>query len=450
MRASRWVAGLGALGVVGTSALVLGASSPAAADDTRYNLSARGDAFYFEVNGDEIPASPKNDAGSLTAAAETKSSGGSTGYAGMPYWGNTVQYLPGTLNGIPNQFGAPDLQIPFAVLPGYVSTSSTGTPEASEDFGFGRIESRSAQDGASSSASYGAPGSIPTPNQQQTANATTESTGTTVSAVASGSSSGFVSGPLEVGHSTAIASIKQTVGRTAQVESKTFGRFAVNGQEFGFDQNGFRYLGQGMSSEDAIAGANSALNAAGIALELAPVVTDKDETGRTTYSIGGLMVTTTQDSPSGAGTFTVTYVLGRASVGAGVARIGFGTAAGAAGSGTAAATDGAAVSDGVADTAIVPSLADRLPAALTAALPAGLAADAAAVPSAVLQLGADGALVPVGEVVAGQALPKVLGVALSGSPTGARGEWLYAPLLLAGVVFLVARFGAVPGRTRSR
>src|SRR5690349_1708459 len=139
MRAPRWALALTALGTVGASAMVVGLPGSASADDTRYNLEARGDAFYFEVNGDEIPASPKNDAGSLTATAETTNSGGSKGFAGSPYFGNTVQTLPGTINGVPNQFGAGQLQIPFAVLPGFVQTASSGTPEAESDFGYGRV-----------------------------------------------------------------------------------------------------------------------------------------------------------------------------------------------------------------------------------------------------------------------------------------------------------------------
>ncbi len=139
--------------------------------------------------------------------------------------------------------------------------------------------------------------------------------------MASGCSSGFVSGPLEVGNSTAIASITQTVGEAAKIESKTFGQFSVNGQEFGFDQNGFKYAGQGQDSKEAISQANSALKNAGIQIDLAPVITDKDETGKTTYTIGGLLITTTQTSPSGSGgVFQITYILGRAKVGAAVER----------------------------------------------------------------------------------------------------------------------------------
>ncbi len=435
MRARRWALGLTALGTVGASAAVVGLPGSASADDTRYNLEARGDAWYFEVNGDEIPASPKNDAGSLTAAAETTNSGGSRGFAGMPYFGNTVQTLPGTVNGVPNQFGAGQVQLPFAMLPGFVETTSSGTPEAEQDFGYGRVKSSSSQAGATSSAFYGAPPSIPAPNQQQTASASTESKGNAVSAVAAGSSSGFVSGPLEVANSTAIASITQSVGREARVESKTFGRFSVNGQEFGFDQDGFRYAGQGQDSKEAIAQANSALKNAGMQIDLAPVVSDKDASGKTTYTIGGLRITTTQTSPTGSGaTFTVTYVLGRAQVGSAVANLGFASS----GSTTAVGVDN--TSSG-SSTGVVTT--DPMPAGLdAAALPSDVATQAGNVPTDVAIMTDTGAPTPGTDARQTVAIDTVrsLGFAAGPGQSGADSEWLYAMLILAGVGVLGGHF----------
>ncbi len=440
MRASRWVCGLTTLGTLAASALVVGVPGSAAADDTRFSLTARGDAFYFEVNGDEIPASPNNDAGSLTAFAETTNSGGSKGFAGMPYYGNTMQTLPGTINGIPNQFGAGQVQLPFAVMPGFVQTASNSTPEAEQDFGYGRVSSSSKQTAATSSAAYGAPTSVPAPNQQQTANASTESRGHSVTAVASGSSSGFVSGPLEVGNSTALASITQSVGREAKVESKTFGRFSVSGQEFGFDQNGFRYLGESQSSDEAIAQANSVLQSAGIQIGLAPAGTAKDESGKTTYTIGGLMITTTQASPTGTGSsFTVTYILGRATVGATVAQLGFGSSSSTVGDVTEGAT-ASTVDDGSAAMAASGTSGDDL---ATAVLPADLAALAAQVPTEVGTIGDAGA------DSTAHALPASLRFSPMVHPSDGGGSGLYAMLALAGLAvlgghFMFSRFAVPP------
>ena len=448
MRTPRWALALTAFGTVGASAMVVGLPGSASADDTRYNLEARGDAFYFEANGDEIPLSSKNDAGSLTASAETTNSGGSKGFAGSPYFGNTLQTVPGTVNGVPNQFGAGQLQLPFAVMPGYVQTASNGTPNAEQDLGYGRVKSSSSQTASTSSASYGAPAGVPTPNQQQMANASTQSTGDAVSAAAFGSSSGFVSGPLEVGNSTAIASITQTVGKPAKIEAKTFGRFSVNGQEFGFDQNGFRYAGQGKDSKEAIAQANTALKNAGIQIDLAPIITDKDETGKTTYTIGGLLITTTQTSPSGSGaTFTVTYILGRAKVGAALAKLGFSSSAGNTSAGVDNSTSGSSTdssSGTVANTSTDAVTTDSTASGLdAAALPSDLAAQAALVPTDTATVTDAGAVAPVvdgTQTLGAQDVVRSLGFSAKPGQTGDGSEWLYAMLILAGVGVLGGHF----------
>lgn len=436
MKTPRWALALTAIGTIGTSAMVVGLPGSASAGDTRYNLEARGDAFYFEVNGDEIPASPKNDAGSLTAFASTTNSGGSRGYAGSPFFGNTVQTLPGTANGIPNQFGAGALQIPFAVIPTYVETSSSSTPNAEMELGFGRVKSASTETGATSSASYGAPAALPAPNQQQQANAKTQSTASGVTASAFGSSSGIVSGPLEIANSTAIASITQKLNKAPKIESKTFGRFSVSGQEFGFDQNGFRYLGQGMSSKDALSQANSALKAANTQIDLAPSTTSKDETGKTVYNIGGLRITTVQTSPSGSGaTYEIVYVIGRAQVGAALADLGFDASDGS----TGAAVDSSSTDSSTTDSTVD----DASDASIDSLVTPDLADAAAAVPTTTATVNPDGQVTPVtdGAVAAPAAeLPKTLGFSPVAGQSGDNSEWLYAMLILAGVGVLGGHF----------
>ena len=89
----------------------------------------------------------------------------------------------------------------------------------------------------------------------------------------------------------------------------------MNGQEFGYNENGFRYLGQSMSAKDAFSGAGAALEAAGIQLDISPGVTTVNEaTGRRTHLIRGLTITTTRDV--GGNPFVYVYSLGRAMVSA--------------------------------------------------------------------------------------------------------------------------------------
>jgi hypothetical protein len=304
---------------------------PPAADDTRFNLSARADAFYFQVDGDEIPTSPKNDSGSATAAVSTNNSGGSKAFAGAPFYGNTVQTLPGTINGVSGSA----VQIPFSRFPGYVEANSAASQnKVAEEGNYYRVSAEALPTTGDSSAYYGAPSTFPAPNQQQTAIAHTKTEGANVLASAFGSSEGVVTGPLEIADSAALATISQTAGQEPKIESKTFGRFSVSGQEFGFDQSGFKYLGQGMSSKDAIDQANAVLKASNIQLALAPAVQEKIPSGGTRYTIGGLMVTTTQASPSGGGNFTFTYVVGRASISADVAELGLSASSGTERAGT--------------------------------------------------------------------------------------------------------------------
>ena len=73
-----------------------------------------------------IPASPSNNASSLYMEAQLSSTGGGTATASTPFFGSTVQNLPGTANGVPPQFGLKDVATPHHNLPrmhrlGYVA-----------------------------------------------------------------------------------------------------------------------------------------------------------------------------------------------------------------------------------------------------------------------------------------------------------------------------------------
>jgi hypothetical protein len=93
-----------------------------------------------------------------------------------------------------------------------------------------------------------------------------------------------------------------------------FGKFSVGGQDFGYNKSGFTYLGQSQDKKAALDSANAALKAAGIELDIAPETTRTDPTsGITTYTLGGLKVTSTFTSATGA-KYTVGYILGRVQV----------------------------------------------------------------------------------------------------------------------------------------
>ena len=443
MRAPRWALALSAIATVGTGALITLPAGTASADaaaatagSSTYALTAQGDAQYYEVNSESIPASPNNAASSLVASAKLANGSGDA-YASSPYYGTTVQNLPGTANGVPPGLGAPGVAFPFTRLPGYIECRSPD--KATDDGGWYRTAVDCGDTAVKAHGEQGAPAQIPAPNQQETADAVVNVAGNTATAEASGTAAGFVQGPLEVGYAVAQAKIVDSVakGKAPTITSNTFGRFSVNGQDFGFNQNGFRYLGQGSDSTDAIAQANEALKNAGIALGLAPAETTTDDaTGATIYTIGGLKVTTTQAVP-GAEPLTITFILGRASVSSLNDAIDFGTA-NSTGNSTGNSTAGS-VDAGISGSTD----------------PAAAPLDSAAAPAVDLGTGAAGALPAVdtgltalpttitdvaGPVVAGEQLPTSLGFAPVAAQRGQGTEWMYAMLLLGGIAVLGGHF----------
>ena len=236
MRSRRWALALTFVATAGTVASVVGlpAGSGAVALG-RIEVSARGDAMYFEVNSGSIPASPTNNASSLYMEAQLSSTGGGTATASTPFFGSTVQNLPGTANGVPPQFGLKDVAFPFTRLPGYITCRDKG--EENGQFGYGRVNAKCGQGSSEAHGSQGAPPEIRAPNQQETADAVTRITedGTSV-AESSGTVKGFVMGPLELGNAIATATVRSGAGHQPEITSSTSGTFSVNGQQFGFTE----------------------------------------------------------------------------------------------------------------------------------------------------------------------------------------------------------------------
>jgi hypothetical protein len=305
---------LTALGLVTATAVAVGLpGGSASASDNRFSLTAQGDSQYYQLDGEDIPGSPKNSAGSLTANAHLDSTGKSESFAAAPYYGSTATTLPGLVNGAAQQFGYMEPVFPFAQFPGYVTASYPSEPENSETQGYYKVLAQADENTAAASGSNGAPDGIPAPNRQQAATAAVENSPTGTIAVAEGSAAGFVQGPLEVGYSHAKAAITDA-GGAPKIESSVFGRFSISGQAFGFDKNGFTYLGQSQDKKAALDGANSALKAAGIEIEVAPETTETDPvSGVTTYTLGGLKITNNYTTPTGT-KGTIGYILGRVQV----------------------------------------------------------------------------------------------------------------------------------------
>jgi len=372
MSARRWGVALSTLAATGSAVMVFGlpAGSAAGAPDLgRIEVGARGDAMYFEVNSGSIPASPSNNASSLYAESRLTSTGGATATASTPFFGSTVQNLPGTANGVPPQFGLKDVGFPFTRLPGFITCRDSG--EENTQLAFGRVNAKCGQESSEAHGAQGAPPGAPAPNQQETADTVTKiaEDGASV-AEATGTVRGIVVGPLQVGNAVTTAQIRDA-GHQPTITSSTSGTFSVNGQQFGFTEKGITFAGQG-SQQDALKQADDALKAAGIRIEVAPVTKSFDDvSGRTSYTIGGLKVTWAQPGSE------LVYILCRVSLTSvnetSAPAPALGTApAGDAGPVESPSTNPAQSRPAVSDAASAPSPADsRPPTSESPSVPAG-------------------------------------------------------------------------------
>jgi hypothetical protein len=303
-----WRLGL-ALALAGASVVV--AASPAAAEGmtNRFNLTAQGDAMYYEVNSGNVPGSPNNQAGSLTARAETNSAGNSTAFAGAPYYGPTATTLPGTASGLA---GVP---VPFTTLPGYVSSRYPAEPAAADEKGHYAVKAESSEFASAASGRNGAPSSVPAPNQQQSADASVvaKPDGTVVS-TARAAVAGVTAGPITNMSVRSSASIAENGNRKPTITSDASGRFTVGNEQVVFDRKGFRIAGQNLPGKDGFAAVSGVLANANIEIKAVPESTTLDRvSGATIYTIGALQITTVQAVPN-AEPVTVVYVFGRSQV----------------------------------------------------------------------------------------------------------------------------------------
>lgn len=422
------------LGLVGVAALVvpLATADPAQAagrDSNRFSLTSQADAMFFEANSLNAPASPKNQAGSLTARVENNSSGNSTAFAGAPYFGPTVTTVPGTATGVYGGIvGSPfPVPLPFTTAPGYVSSRFPSDPSAEADGGGFRVKSTSGEFGGTATGDNGAPGAVPSPNSQQFATAKTDvrADGTVVS-TATSSVKGVTVGPLTAVDAVSTATITENGNRKPTITSAASGRFSVAGMDVAFDKKGFRLLGMGVPAGDGLKALNAALANANVKLSAVPSATTVNkESGATEHLIGGLQMTTTQRSPATepakldvifARVAVSTVSVPEAAAGATEPAVGAPPAAPSDGGATPVSKDGAPAAVPAGDEPLV---------AGEAPVPSG--EDTAAAPD--LAAGAPAEAAP-----AGEPLPTVLGaVQPLGVPVRSESSLLYLVLVLGGV-----------------
>lgn len=305
LRLRRGLALAGAVALVSPVTFLSTAPVAAAAPSGLFQLEAQGDGMYFQADSLNAPGSPKNQAGSLTARAETNSAGNSFAFAGAPYYGPTVTTLPGT--GIGLVGGATGIPVPSppggvafpTTLPGFVSSRFPAEPSASSDMGGYEVKAESAELSSKASGRNGAPGAVPAPNQQQSADAMTLAADNgTITAVANAAVRGISFGPITGLDARSSAKITENGNRKPVITSEAFGKFDVGGMSVLFDREGFTVAGQNVPAKDGLVMINQALAGANMKVEAVPSTTVVDPgSGRTTYTIGGLRITTIQQAP---------------------------------------------------------------------------------------------------------------------------------------------------------
>ena len=336
--------------------------TPAAAE-ARYNLTAQADAMFFEADYGAAPASPVNQAGSLTAHVDLDSNGNSAGFAGNPYYGATVTTLPGTYNGlilgvVPVPLPVTPPKLPITQTPGYVSSRYPVQPTGASSQGPFVVNAKSAESSSHADGTTGAPAGVPAPNQQQSvkADVTITGDGHAVS-TATATVEGITEGPIEIIKAVSSLTVTQDPDNKPVIARAVSGSFTVNGIGITYDNNGFKLANSALPVKDTFDKINAALAQAHFKVEALPASTTTDpRSGRTNITLSGLRISTTNQVPGSpaapASPATFVFEFARVSVNTVDAKgqsDGIDLGIGGTGTGTGTTTDTASSGSGTAD-----------------------------------------------------------------------------------------------------
>ncbi|MCW2585277.1 MAG: hypothetical protein JWN55_793 [Frankiales bacterium] len=289
------------------------AAPAATANPNRFSLSAAADGMLFEIQNSKIPANIVVAAAPVSSFASVDSAGSSRAFAGLPYFGPSVQTLPATVNGLSG-----GLTPPLPPLPGYVESRFPGDPDVREAQGPYVISARSTETTSSAHAGAGASPDAADPSQQaySTSEVKALPDGSVVSSASAGAT-GLRLGPLTILDVSAAEKIIETGDGKPTIQSRTdLGSIKVAGFTIGIDQDGFNLLGAPIDVPAAAAfkAVNAALAAANMEIAYIPRKVVKDAaTDVTTVTSGSLRVTTVQDVPI-QGPTRVVYTYARVAV----------------------------------------------------------------------------------------------------------------------------------------
>ena len=295
---------LGTTAVLGLTCSWALVTAPEALADSRYSLSAQADAMFFEADYGAAPASPVNQAGSLTAHVDLDSNGNSAGFAGNPYYGATVTTLPGTYNGlvlgiVPVPLPVSPPKLPITQTPGYVSTRYPVQPTASSDQGPFVVHAKSDDSSSAADGTTGAPDPVPAPNQQQSVNAKVSVTGAGQAiSTATATVEGITEGPVQIIKAVSSLTVTQDPDGTPKIAQSLSGSLSVAGVGLTYDNSGFKLANSALPVEATLDKVNTALAQAHFQIEALPAEKRTDpNSGRTSIVLGGLRVSTTNQVP---------------------------------------------------------------------------------------------------------------------------------------------------------
>jgi hypothetical protein len=271
-----------------------------------FTLTARADAANFGVIDPSAPILPAGQlvtASPATAQASFDSLGQSSGFASLPYPGEFVATLPGTLNGLLAGSFPPLPSYPF-----YVSSSYPTAPNSSNSQGPYGISATSSPTSSMADAIVGVATGAPQVASVHARSESTQNADGSLVADAMTDMEGFTFGQLlRIGSVTSHARLTVTAGQASRMtDSLQLGTMTVAGTLIGLTDKGIQ-VGSTTAPSPSASAVSSLLKSAGIELTYLPA-------SRTPTSVhsAAIQISYTTKLPS-QGSVVSTITLGQSS-----------------------------------------------------------------------------------------------------------------------------------------
>lgn len=301
--------------VLAVAASVQPSGASAQAVSSTYSAVVDANGVNIRIEGAGLPLTSVIDVSPWAALARLDNTQ-SLGQAGLPYLGDFITPLIGTVNGLGG--GGTNLP-PLPTLPGYVSSSFPQTPSSvSENAGF-LLQAESEQRRVHSTVQVGFPAVGTEGNSTifADAEASFSPDGVLTARAEAGVSALDIGGVLRIGDVSSSIDVVDDGVNDPQIAVHTgIGLVTVLGYPIGIDEDGITVLGNNaplLAPIDRIV--NEALERIGVTLRLVPSSTAIDEdTGRITSVTSGVLEIGIAAEVPVLGRVSVRYTVGRASI----------------------------------------------------------------------------------------------------------------------------------------